>query len=168
MPAARNNGEEDDDRVPQYVPERFAKDLGGALSHHLTHRVDHPGAIHLMRNESQYPIEKAQLTMPPFVPPRITRQHPVRLVVDFCTTNKKMRVSESNKYEFWPFGFFDEKEQKYRYAIPGPFIRVRVGDVLQVNFTNLDDSGMAHSVDFHAVLGPGGGAPTNFAEQDET
>lgn len=27
---------------------------------------------------------------------------------------------------------------------------------------------MAHSVDFHAVCGPGGGAPTTFAEQDET
>ena len=27
---------------------------------------------------------------------------------------------------------------------------------------------MAHSIDFHAVLGPGGGSPTNFAEQDET
>ena len=50
----------------------------------------------------------------------------------------------------------------------GPFIRARVGDVLQINFTNLDESGMAHSIDFHAVCGPGGGSPTTFAEQDET
>jgi len=39
---------------------------------------------------------------------------------------------------------------------------------MQVNFTNMDSSGMAHNIDFHCVLGPGGGAPATFAEQDET
>ena len=46
--------------------------------------------------------------------------------------------------------------------------RARVGDVLQINHTNLDSTGMAHSVDFHSVSGPGGGSPTTFAEQGES
>ena len=39
---------------------------------------------------------------------------------------------------------------------------------MQVNHTNKDESGMAHSIDFHSVCGPGGGSATTFAEQDET
>jgi nitrite reductase (NO-forming) len=42
--------------------------------------------------------------------------------------------------------------------VPGPFIRVRVGDQVEVHLKNPASSTMAHSVDFHAVTGPGGGA----------
>jgi nitrite reductase (NO-forming) len=42
--------------------------------------------------------------------------------------------------------------------VPGPFFRVRVGDTIEVHLRNLTNSTMAHSVDFHAVTGPGGGA----------
>ena len=38
--------------------------------------------------------------------------------------------------------------------VPGPFVRVKVGDALK----NANDSMMMHNVDFHAVTGPGGGA----------
>ena len=41
---------------------------------------------------------------------------------------------------------------------PGPFLRVRVGDTVEVHFKNAADSSMIHSVDFHAATGPGGGA----------
>lgn len=34
--------------------------------------------------------------------------------------------------------------------------------------TNYDDSGMPHNIDFHAVSGPGGGAPVTLAEMNET
>lgn len=167
---SQKTAEDDDEEasVPSYVPQRFKSDLGSSLSHHQSHVVSHPEAKHLLRNESSYPVERAILTAPPCVPPPITRQHPVKLVVDMVCTNKKMKISGNTKFEYWPFGFYDEISRKMVYSVPGPFIRARVGDVLQVNFTNLDESGMAHSVDFHAVLGPGGGAPTTFAEQDET
>jgi len=39
---------------------------------------------------------------------------------------------------------------------------------LELNHTNHDSSGMAHNIDLHSVVGPGGGAPCLFAEQDET
>ncbi len=41
--------------------------------------------------------------------------------------------------------------------MPGPFFRVRVGDTVEVHLKNDPNSLMPHSVDFHAVTGPGGG-----------
>ncbi len=51
-------------------------------------------------------------------------------------------------YRYWTF---DGK-------VPGPFIRVRQGDTVEVTLVNPKDSTMVHSVDLHAVIGPGGGA----------
>merc|ERR1711972_166937 len=79
-----------------------------------------------------------------------------------------MAVSGNTKYTYWPFGFKDPQTGQIKVGVPGPMIRARTGDVLQVNFTNLDSSGMAHNIDFHCVHGPGGGAPVLYAEQDET
>lgn len=67
-------------------------------------------------------------------------------------------LTETDKFEFWT----------YDDHVPGPFIRARVGDILRVNHTNRDTSGMAHNIDFHAVTGPGGGAPLLLAEEGET
>jgi nitrite reductase (NO-forming) len=43
-------------------------------------------------------------------------------------------------------------------AIPGPMIRVRVGDTVELTLSNADGSLFPHSIDLHAVTGPGGGA----------
>src|SRR5690554_3003906 len=37
-------------------------------------------------------------------------------------------------------------------------LRVRVGDTININLKNSPDNAHIHSVDFHAVTGPGGGA----------
>jgi hypothetical protein len=177
--------EEDTDEVPDYIAETARRDLGNSLNPraHLGQEAEN-----LLRAESQYPIERAQLTMAPEVPPPCNRNYPVHLVVDIMTINKKMRVQGSKYYEFWPFAFLDQRDGRIKAGVPGPFIRgtyqkdavalcvfcmltsfaARVGDILQVNHTNKDESGMAHSIDFHSVCGPGGGSPTTFAEQDET
>lgn len=47
-------------------------------------------------------------------------------------------------------------------------IRARVGDVMELSFTNRDASGMQHNLDFHAVTGPGGGAPLSTSDLNET
>lgn len=43
-------------------------------------------------------------------------------------------------------------------TVPGPMLRVRVGDTVEVHFRNETSSQFPHSVDFHAATGPGGGA----------
>ena len=51
-------------------------------------------------------------------------------------------------YRYWTFNG----------KVPGPMIRVRQGDMVEVTLRNDSRSRMVHSVDFHAALGPGGGA----------
>jgi copper-containing nitrite reductase len=55
------------------------------------------------------------------------------------------------------------KRVYYRYwtfngKVPGPMIRVRVGDTVELTLTNPAASTMVHSIDVHAAFGPGGGA----------
>ena len=93
--------------------------------------------------------EQAQLTYAPDVPPPITRHKPAIVEVHMESGRKLMPVHGTVKYEFWSFNGHT----------PGPFIRARVGDTLEIHVTNTDTNGMPHNCDFHAVTGPGGGAP---------
>jgi hypothetical protein len=102
--------------------------------------------------------EKAILTFAPEVPPPITRKQPALVTVNLNSSRVTMKVKGDKEYEFWTFND----------RVPGPFIRVRVGDMLEVHHTSTDDMGMPHNVDLHAVTGPGGGAPvTTVVKGDE-
>jgi len=105
--------------------------------------------VHTTKMELPALKEKALLTMAPEVPPPIQRKEPAVVEVHLNSSVKTVEIKTGVQYKYWTFN--DE--------VPGPFIRVRVGDVLEVHHTNTDASGMPHNVDFHAVTGPGGGAP---------
>lgn len=53
-------------------------------------------------------------------------------------------------------------------TIPGPFIRARVGDTVEVTLANETSSAFTHSIDLHAVNGPGGGAVFTQVAPGET
>ncbi len=55
----------------------------------------------------------------------------------------------------------------YNGQVPGPFIRVREGDTVHLTFRNQKESTEAHNVDFHAIMGPGGGAVATMTEPGE-
>ena len=102
--------------------------------------------------------EKAVLTYAPEVPPPIIRKGPAVVEVYLDSGAQIMEVSPNAKYKFWTFNGH----------VPGPFIRTRVGDILEMHVTNGDKSGMPHNVDLHAVTGPGGGATVlNVVEGEE-
>ncbi len=103
------------------------------------------------------PREKAVLTFAPDVPPPITRKTPAIVEVSMTSERKVMEIKQGFKYEYWTFNEH----------VPGPFIRVREGDILEVHHTTLDTTGMPHNIDFHAVTGPGGGAPILTAVKGE-
>lgn len=73
-------------------------------------------------------------------------------VVKVTLTSKElvgvMDPVSGTTYRYWTF---DGK-------VPGPFIRVRQGDTVEVTLNNAKDSTMVHSLDFHAAIGQGGGA----------
>ncbi len=43
-------------------------------------------------------------------------------------------------------------------TVPGPFLRIREGDIVELTLKNHESSLHKHSIDLHAVTGPGGGA----------
>lgn len=107
---------------------------------------------------SRIPKEEAILTTAPNVPPQITRDHSVVLQVPLTTNTKVNQLTSQYKYEQWNFNG----------TVPGPFIRARVGDVVELSLTNHDETGNPHNIDCHAFLGPGGGAALTTAEEGQT
>ena len=53
-------------------------------------------------------------------------------------------------------------------AVPGPFFRVREGDVVKVVIKNNETSLHHHNVDFHAATGPGGGGAVSIVAPGES
>ncbi|KAH7136890.1 copper-containing nitrite reductase [Dactylonectria estremocensis] len=104
------------------------------------------------------PREKAILTNAPHVPPVITRDYAALVQVPLVTTTKLAQLTSKFKYEQWTFNG----------TVPGPFIRVREGDVVELTLTNKDTAGNPHNIDCHAFTGPGGGAAVTTAEENET
>ncbi len=94
------------------------------------------------------PQEKAQLTTAPQVPPPIARTSPAVVQVYLNAGYKKTELAPGFNYVFWNFNG----------TTPAPFVRARVGDTLAVIFSNNDNRGLPHNIDFHAVTGPGGGS----------
>jgi nitrite reductase (NO-forming) len=82
------------------------------------------------------------------LPPPIGKRPPQTVRVDLTTVELEGRLAEGTTFGYWTF---DGK-------VPGPFLRVRVGDTVDVRLKNSSESSMVHSVDFHAATGPGGGA----------
>lgn len=91
---------------------------------------------------------KAQVTAAPNVPPPITRKEAANVMVELEATEFVGKLSDDNNYKFWGFNG----------TVPGPMVRVMVGDMVEVTLKNKKDSKESHNIDFHAVTGPGGGA----------
>jgi nitrite reductase (NO-forming) len=85
---------------------------------------------------------------PADLPAPLAKRPPQTVRVDLITEEIEGRLAEGTTFGYWTFNG----------KVPGPFLRVRVGDTLDVHVTNSGESAMIHSVDFHAATGPGGGA----------
>ena len=85
---------------------------------------------------------------PSDLPAPIGNRGPEKIIVELETVELVGKLADGATFKYWTFNG----------TVPGPFLRVRVGDTLEVHLKNLPDSMMAHSVDFHATTGPGGGA----------
>lgn len=94
-----------------------------------------PNAVDIVRNPADLPAP-------------LPERGPEKLVVELETVELVGKLADGTTFKYWTFNG----------KVPGPFIRIRVGDTVEVHLKNLPDSMMAHSVDFHAVTGPGGGA----------
>ena len=96
---------------------------------------------------------------PTDLPAPIGDRAPANVRIDLETKEIVGQLANGTTFPYWTFNG----------KVPGPFFRVKVGDTVEVHLKNAADSTMSHSVDFHAVTGPGGGAVfTNSAPGTET
>jgi len=85
---------------------------------------------------------------PTDLPAPLEIREPTTVRIDLEAVEIEGQLADGTTFTYWTFNSH----------VPGPFFRVRVGDTIEVHMKNLTNSTMAHSVDFHAVTGPGGGA----------
>src|SRR5574341_908626 len=85
---------------------------------------------------------------PADLPGPIGGRGPANVRIDLEAKEVIGNLEEGTTFSYWTFNG----------RVPGPFFRVRVGDTVEVHLKNNEKSTMNHSVDFHAVTGPGGGA----------
>ena len=88
------------------------------------------------------------------LPSPIGVRGPQKVRIDLTTVEVQGQLADKTTYNFWTFNK----------KVPGPMVRVRVGDTVEVHLKNDAGSVMTHSVDFHAATGPGGGA--EFTQTD--
>jgi nitrite reductase (NO-forming) len=102
--------------------------------------------------------EEAVLTDAPAVPPAIKRDHATKVVVHLEVKEVEGRLADGVSYTFWTFGG----------KVPGKFVRVREGDMVEMHLENHPDNKMPHNIDLHAVNGPGGGAAASLTAPGHT
>jgi hypothetical protein len=136
--------------------------------------------------DTKLPRIAADWTHFPQVPPPIGKSRgPAHIVMEMDTTVERMPLTPSDSFDFWCVALpsrirlfivpcFDSVNffswlvvcRTYNGKCPGPFIRCKVGDVVEIQYANKDKA-LAHNIDFHAVSGPGGGAPALFVEPEQ-
>ena len=83
------------------------------------------------------PNAPAPVTYDPVAPKRLDGTvHDIDLVM----TEEAMTVAPGYVQQVWTFGG----------TVPGPVIRVKVGDTIRIHLKNPIENAMAHSIDFHA------------------
>jgi nitrite reductase (NO-forming) len=98
--------------------------------------------------QEQAAVTNTVVRSPDDLPGPLARSNPEKVRIDLETSEVEAKLADGTSFVFWTFNG----------KVPGPFMRVRVGDTVEVHLKNAISSQMNHSIDFHAVTGPGGGA----------
>jgi nitrite reductase (NO-forming) len=93
-------------------------------------------AVSIIRNPADLP------------PPLNNRGVPQHHVVEMTAVEVNGQLADGTTYRYMTFDG----------QVPGPMLRMTVGDTMEVRLKNQMDSLLPHSIDLHAVTGPGGGA----------
>jgi nitrite reductase (NO-forming) len=108
------------------------------------------------------------LTYAPAVAPTITRADQRIYDVHIESIEGVCPIDEGNGItpEMWGFRMAGDTEVVC--GSPGPILRGRVGDVVNITLSNMEGNTHPHNIDFHAVTGQGGGAENLIANPGES
>jgi nitrite reductase (NO-forming) len=99
----------------------------------------------------------ARLPLPQVAPP-VGQRAPTTVRYAVEVTEVVAALDDGVTYEFWTFGG----------TVPGPMLRVRQGDMVELTLTNNASSQVQHNIDLHAATGPGGGAEATMVAPGES
>ncbi|HXY25483.1 MAG TPA: copper-containing nitrite reductase [Candidatus Acidoferrum sp.] len=93
------------------------------------------------------------------MPPPVGKREPKIVKVSLVAQELEGKLDPvlGATYEYWTFNG----------KVPGPMIRVRQGDTVELTLKN-EGRLVSHSIDLHAALGPGGGMDLTEAKQGES
>jgi nitrite reductase (NO-forming) len=92
------------------------------------------------------------------VPPPTGRTEEADVLIELTAKEVLSEIAPGVVVNYWTFNG----------TVPGPFLRVREGDRVTLNLTNDPSNLHMHSIDLHAVTGPGGGATVTDLMPGET
>src|SRR3989344_5656904 len=95
---------------------------------------------------------------PADIPLPIARKEPANVEINITAKEVVAEMAPGVLFNYWTFGG----------TVPGPFLRVREGDTVMLTLHNDPTSLHHHSIDLHAVTGPGGGATATMVEPGES
>lgn len=94
----------------------------------------------------------AQVVVDPLPAPAIAaplpRRDPTTVTVELETREVEAAMDDGVAYTYWTFNG----------TVPGPMLRVRQGDTVDLTLRNAATSKATHNIDLHAATGPGGGS----------
>lgn len=99
----------------------------------------------------------SRLPQPATAPP-VGRRAPQLVTVELETREITALLDDGVAYHFWTFNG----------TVPGPMVRVRHGDTVELTLKNAPDSLAQHNIDLHAVTGPGGGAKVTLVSPGQS
>ena len=92
------------------------------------------------------------------VPPPIARTAPATVKIEMTAKEVVAEMAPGVLVNYWTFDG----------TVPGPMLRVREGDTVELTLRNATSSLHHHSIDLHAVTGPGGGAAATMVAPGES
>lgn len=84
---------------------------------------------------------------PSDIPDPVGDREPQTIQVELEALEVVGQLADNTTYSYFTFNG----------KVPGPMLRVRVGDTVELKLTNAADNHFPHSIDLHAVTGTGGG-----------
>lgn len=106
--------------------------------------------------DSAEPLELGDLLVP--VDATTTPEPGNRTVEVYLETTEVLsEIAPGVTFNYWTFNN----------TVPGPMIRVREGDIVEVTIHNRPENLHQHNVDFHAATGPGGGGAVSIVDPGE-
>lgn len=94
---------------------------------------------------------------PNLVPPPIERSEPALVEVTLTAKEVVAEMAPGVHVNYWTFDG----------QVPGPMLRVRVGDTVRLTLKNDATNLHHHNIDLHAVTGPGGGGAVTMVAPGE-